>query len=105
MTANQPPHVAEIITFELKDGVSDADYVALSQTSHAYVSYARGFVSRQLSKSQDGRWTDYVIWRSLEDAKAAQAEFMAQEFAPAMVGAINPDTMRMEHQEVLWNPH
>jgi len=27
--------------------------------------------------------------------------FMAQDFAPAMVGAINPETMTMRHQKIL----
>ncbi|PTX56498.1 hypothetical protein C8N43_1157 [Litoreibacter ponti] len=96
--------VAEIVTFRLKDGVSDTDYLALTHPSHAFVSYARGFVTRRLSKGADGTWTDYTIWQSLDDAKAAQADFMAQDFAPAMVGAIDGDTMRMEHQQVLWAP-
>lgn len=104
MSAAQLSQIAEIVTFELKEGVSDADYLALNQNSHAYISYSRGFVSRRLSKSADGRWTDYTVWQSLDDAQAAQAGFMAQEFAPAMVGAINGETLRMEHQQVLWSP-
>lgn len=104
MTATSNAQVAEIVTFCLKEGVSDSDYLALNQTSHAYISYARGFVSRRLSKGADGSWTDYTVWQSMADARAAQAGFMAQDFAPAMVGAINGDTLRMQHQEVLWHP-
>lgn len=104
MSAEQSSQVAEIVTFELNEGVSDADYIALNQKSHAYVSYARGFVSRKLSKSADGRWTDYVVWQNLEDAMAAQAGFMDQDFAPDMIGAINAETLRMEHQNVMWSP-
>ncbi|MEP3345453.1 MAG: hypothetical protein ABJN34_11435 [Litoreibacter sp.] len=104
MSAEHSSQVAEIVTFELNEGVSDADYLALNQNSQAYISYARGYVSRQLTKSPDGRWTDYTIWQNIEDAQAAQAGFMAQDFAPAMIGAINGETLRMEHQDVLWSP-
>jgi len=104
MTQNTQPQIAEIVTFRLFDGVSDAAYLELNKPSHAFISSAKGYVSRQLTKGQDDCWTDYTLWETLGDAQAAQGAFMAQDFAPAMVGAINPETLRMRHQRVLWQP-
>lgn len=104
MTDTTQSRVAEIVTFKLNDGVSDAEYLKLNQPSHAFSSAAKGYVSRQLSKGEDGTWTDYVLWETLEDAKAVQSQFMAQDFAPAMVGAINGETLKMEHQHIMWQP-
>ena len=104
MTNTAQPQVAEIVTFRLNEGVSDAAYLELNQSSHEYLSGVSGFVSRRLSKGPDGSWTDYTVWQHMDAAEAAQAGFMAQDFAPAMVGAIDSDTLRMQHQTVLWHP-
>ena len=101
MTTQTAPQIAEVVTFALNEGVSDADYLALNAPSKDYISSLPGFVSRQLSKSEDGIWTDYTVWRTPEDAQAHMQSFMAQDFAPAMVGAINPETMTMRHQKIL----
>ncbi len=104
MSQSQPTQVAEIVRFKLKPGVTDEAYLADTQPSHAYAGALPGFVSRNLSKSADGEWTDYVIWQTLEDAQAASQGFMAQDFAPAMIGAIDETTMQMSHQPILWQP-
>ena len=107
-TQNQPAPrsglTAEIVTFALQDGVSDDAFLALMAPTAAYASNAPGFVSRQLSKSPDGTWTDYVVWNSLEQAQAAAAGFMEQDFAPAILGALNKETFSMRHQDILWQP-
>ena len=104
MSTQMTQKIAEIVSFKLNEGVSDEDYLALNAPSHAYSSASNGFVSRQLSKGADGQWTDYTIWDSMENAKAAFDGFMAQDFAPAMVGAIDEKSMVMQHQAILWQP-
>ncbi len=101
MTTTPAPQIAEVVTFRLNDGVSDADYLALNEASKDHISALPGFVSRQLSKSDDGVWTDYTLWASAEAAQAHMESFMSQDFAPALVGAINAETMRMRHQKIL----
>lgn len=95
-------NVAEIVTFTLAPNVSDAEFVALSQASEAFVQAAPGFRSRQLSKGADGRWTDYVVWADLAAAQAAAAEFPKQPFAPALMAAIEPGSAEMRHATVVW---
>ncbi|MCY4179444.1 MAG: hypothetical protein OXC60_10420 [Litoreibacter sp.] len=104
MSPSTDMKIAEIVRFKLKPGVSDADYLALTEPSHAYAGGMPGFLSRNLSKGDDGEWTDYVIWENLDSARAASEGFMAQDFAPAMVDAIDKATMRMTHQHILWQP-
>ena len=95
-------HVAEIVTFTLTDGTSPEEYVKLSQASEAFVRSAPGFVHRQLSQGEDGRWTDYVIWTDLNAAQDVAAKFPQQAFAPALMAAIKPDSIQMRHENVLW---
>ena len=58
-----------IITFKLKDGVSEEDFLAASdEIQENYISKCKGFVSRQLMKI-DGMWTDWVTWETMSDAE------------------------------------
>ncbi|WP_171207333.1 MULTISPECIES: hypothetical protein [unclassified Ruegeria] len=96
-------HVAEIVTFTLANGTTPEEFVKLSQSTEAFVRAAPGFTHRQLSQGEDGRWTDYVIWADMKAAKDAAAQFPQQDFAPALMAAIDPETMQMRHENVLWN--
>ena len=96
-------HVAEIVTFSLADGITPEEFVKLSQTSEAFVRAAPGFTHRQLSQGADGRWTDYVIWQDMKAAQDVAAQFPQQDFAPALMAAIQPDSVQMRHENVLWN--
>ncbi|NVO55465.1 hypothetical protein HW561_06655 [Rhodobacteraceae bacterium B1Z28] len=95
--------VAEIVTFTLTDGTTPEAFVKLSQTTETFVRSAPGFTHRQLSQGEDGRWTDYVIWRDMQAAQDAAAQFPQQDFAAALMAAIQTDSVQMRHENVLWN--
>lgn len=95
--------IAEIVTFTLNKGVTPERFVVLSQSSAGFVRAADGFMHRQLSCGQDGRWTDYVIWQDMATAQAAAAAFPEQEFAADLMAAIAPDTVSIRHETVLWD--
>jgi len=94
--------VAEIVSFELAQGVSDAQFIEISQKTKTFVRTSAGFISRNLSKGDDGRWTDYVLWQSMDAALTTAAEFPKQPFAPELMAAIKPDSVTMQHQNLLW---
>lgn len=96
-------HVAEIVTFSLADGITPEAFVKLSQASEAFVRAAPGFTHRQLSLGEDGCWTDYVIWQDMKAAQDVAARFPQQDFAPALMAAIQPDSVQLRHENVLWN--
>ncbi len=95
-------HVAEIVTFTLTAGTTPEEFVKLSETTEAFVRAAPGFTHRQLSQGEDGRWTDYVIWKDMKAAQDVAAKFPQQDFAPALMAAINPDSVQMRHEHILW---
>ena len=94
--------VAEIVTFTLAPGISDPEFVALSQASETFVRATPGFMHRHLSKGADGRWTDYVIWQNMETAQKVATLFPQHGFAPALMAAIAPGSEQMRHEEVHW---
>ncbi|MEW2911728.1 hypothetical protein [Leisingera sp. JC11] len=95
-------HAAEIVTFKLAEGVSPADFTALMQRTEGFVRAQDGFVTRQLSQGEDGKWTDYVVWKDMATAQKVAQEFMQQDFAPEVMAAIAPDSASMRHEEVQW---
>lgn len=95
--------IAEIVTFSLAQGVSSKDFVAISQQSEAFVRAQPGFVRRHLSQGEDGSWTDYVVWADMDTAKRVMEAFPKQDFAPALMAAISPDSVTIRHETVLWS--
>ncbi len=96
-------HVAEIVTFSLANGTTPAEFVKLSQESETFVRSAPGFTHRHLSQGEDGRWTDYVVWTDMKAAKDAAVQFPQQDFCADLMAAINPESIQMRHENVLWN--
>lgn len=94
--------VAEIVIFQLNNDVDEAQFLKDAKATDAVVRAASGFLSRQLSKGEDGRWTDYILWQSLEQARdAAKTVVNDPAFGP-FGSAINFETVVMRHERVLW---
>ncbi|MCE8513694.1 hypothetical protein KBY22_13370 [Ruegeria pomeroyi] len=93
---------AEIVTFALAPGVTEAEFVTLSQETERFVRGLPGFQHRRLSLGADGRWTDYVVWSDAAAATAAAKAFESADCAAALMGAIAPDSVSMRHETVLW---
>lgn len=93
--------VVETSQFKTKPGVSDTQFLAASQEAHdGFLSKCKGFVSRELLKSDDGTWFDIVHFETMEDAQAAMQDFLGQSSTNAFEEAIDPATAQMRHFEV-----
>lgn len=95
-------HVAETVTFQLNAGVSMQEFLDLSYASETFVRSNPGFVSRRLSCGGDGSWTDTVIWKDMETALKVADSFGKQDFAPALMEAISPDSVTIRHETIHW---
>jgi len=70
-----------IMSFKLKDGISEEDFLAASdEIQKHYLSGCQGFISRQLMII-DGVWTDWIIWETMADANNAMHQSMGNESA------------------------
>jgi hypothetical protein len=96
-----PRPVAEIVTFRLAAGVSEAAFLAAAWGTEDFVSRAPGFRGRRLSRAGDGAWTDHVVWASMAEAKAAAETLMADPAAMPFLRAIDPDSIAMRHETIL----
>ncbi|GAA6196242.1 hypothetical protein NBRC116598_16860 [Pseudophaeobacter arcticus] len=95
-------HVAETVTFTLNEGVTPEQFVQLSKASEGFVRANPGFVFRRLSCGSDGSWTDTVIWKDMQTALEVADSFGKQDFAPALMAAIAPDSVTIRHETILW---
>lgn len=95
-----PPNttVIEYVTFALTPGTDEAAFLSAARGTEALVRRQPGFLSRQLSRGEDGRWTDAVVWASLAEAEAAPQAVMADpDFAPFMA-LIDGPSAQMRHE-------
>ncbi len=94
--------VAEIVTFRLAGGVSDAAFLAAARATEAFVRSAPGFRARRLTRGSDGTWTDYVEWSGRAAAEAAAARIMADPGAAPFMAAIDPESVILRHEVLVW---
>lgn len=94
--------VAETVTFTLNKGVTPEEFITLSQASEGFVRANPGFIFRRLSCGSDGSWTDTVIWKDMETALKVAEDFGKQEFVPALMAAIAPDSVSIRHETIHW---
>jgi hypothetical protein len=92
---------AEIVTFRTKDGVADAAYLAAAEKLDPWLKSCPGFITRRLSKSEDGLWTDYLEWTSKDAAMKAGEGFMSQPEALAMMELSIEESFAMRHEPIL----
>lgn len=100
-TTNRP--VLEIVSFRLKPGLSDQDFLALARATEAVVAAQPGFTWRHLMHDEDGLWTDMVNWQNHELATKAAAIVIANPAFSPFGGAIDEQTITMQHLPVLWS--
>ncbi|MBO9444862.1 hypothetical protein [Ruegeria sp. R14_0] len=94
--------IAETVTFKLATDVTKEEFVTIMKRTESFVRNAEGFVFRRLSAGEDGQWTDTVIWTDMDCAQAAATAFPQQDFAPAVMAAIAPDSVTMRHDTIHW---
>lgn len=90
--------VVEMAQFKTKTGVADDEVLAASQEAHdGFLAVHKGFVSRELLKSDNGEWVDIVHWETMEDATAAMQGFLGHASTKKFEDVIDPTTVKMMH--------
>lgn len=86
---------AWIITFKLKEKVTQEEFIAATQQLHDEVlSKAKGFISWEQYLQED-TWTDFVLWESLEDAKKGVYAGQGTEQAKKFYSMLQMNTCKM----------
>ena len=95
--AGQAGNVIEIVTFQLKPGVSPAEFAPVDKAvGRDHVARQPGFISRESAHGADGAWLVIVHWRSVKDADASMASFEKAPAAAPFMAKIVTSTMSMK---------
>ncbi|MDW3222253.1 MAG: hypothetical protein R8G34_05095 [Paracoccaceae bacterium] len=93
--------IAEIVTYRLKDGVTTQDVVKAAQATEPFLGSTGAVVSRSLSRDENGVWTDYILWTSLEAAKATEAQAMQRPEFMFFFAMMAEKTVELRYATVL----
>lgn len=93
--------VAEIVTYRLNEGVSQADHLAAADATRAYLKETGAVISRSLSVDESGLWTDYIVWASHTAAKAAEAQAMQRPEFGVFFAGMDESSAMMRHAPIM----
>ena len=93
--------IIEMVIYTTKDGVDVEQHRQKAAAVAELLAKMPGFVSRNFSKSTDGKWVDLVYWENMQFAKTAAAKFMDIAETQSFIADINEDDMQFLHTEIL----
>jgi hypothetical protein len=93
--------VVEIVSFKLSAGVTEDAFLRAGKTAEDFMKSRKGFVSRRLSRRDDGSYVDHVTWASMDDAKQAMDASMKEASLAPFMQSIDPASMTIEHQALV----
>lgn len=92
--------VIEIATFQLKQGVTPAEFAVVDKAmEREYVARQPGFMSREAAAGPNHEWLVIVHWKSLKDADASMASFEKAEPTRAFMAKLDASTMSMKRYQ------
>lgn len=91
----------EVVTFDVKAGVSKKEASRKLAGLNELVKNYEGFIKRDLSCNEDGKWVDIVYWTSKELALKAASEVASNEKAAEIFAIIDENSVKMNHYEII----
>ena len=91
----------EVVTFSLKEGVSNKEASHKLQALNELVRHFEGFIRRNISFDKDGNWIDVVYWTSKELAVKAADEVAKNQKAAEIFAIIDETSVTMNHYQII----
>ncbi|HEX2195579.1 MAG TPA: hypothetical protein VHJ76_01530 [Actinomycetota bacterium] len=89
--------VVELAIFKTTEGVTREQLLDTVDAVSEWAKRQPGFLSRDLTCSEDGTWIDVVWWESLDAAHAAAEAAMTSESCAPMFALIDLEDTQMIH--------
>ena len=87
----------ELVLFKINGNYSDEAILAAAAKLNDFIEDQPGFISRTLSKAEDGIWNDLVLWKDLASAQKAGEKVMNEPCAGEFFSMIDESTMQFLH--------
>jgi len=91
----------EVVTFNLKEGVSKEEGSKKLATLNDLVRTFDGFIKRSISCNEQGKWVDIVYWTSKELAPDAAKSVAENPTAMEAFQVIDENSIQMNHYEII----
>jgi len=92
-------HVLEVVVFKLNEGADEANFLEDAQATFDLLEGYDGFISRELTKTEDGTWIDVVTWANMDVAMQAAEAIMGEAVGQKFGSHINFESTQMMHTE------
>ena len=91
----------EVVTFELKDGISKEEASSRLKALNELIKDFDGFIKRSISCNEEGKWVDIVYWTSKELAMKAASEVSKNGRASKLFEIIDEKSIQMNHYQIM----
>jgi hypothetical protein len=98
------PIAIEVAPFTIADGIDEAQLVEASEMlEREFLSRQPGYLGRSLSRLDERRWADVVLWRDADAARAAMAHVMESPVCRRYFACmVNEDVAGADHGVTLY---
>lgn len=93
--------IAEIVTYTARDGIRDKDLLRTAQKTETFLRSTGAVLSRSLSRDDTGLWTDYILWTSLDAARATEEQAMERPEFAAFFAMMAEGSAQLRYAQVL----
>jgi hypothetical protein len=88
----------DIIIYTLADGVTEEHLLRVaSEITKSWMSKQEGFISWEIHSNNNGNYTDIVIWRDKDAARAAEAKMMNVPNSSAWFACYDKSTIKSKN--------
>lgn len=101
MEKDSNPSVIEVVTFRVKEGISSTKANQQLLDLGNVISSFPGYISRTLSKSENGEWIDVVYWQDLTSALNAAKSAEQNSDALEVFAIIDETSLRINHYQII----
>ncbi|MEV8565887.1 hypothetical protein AB0436_09965 [Streptomyces sp. NPDC051322] len=85
----------ETVRFKLRDSVDPAEFAVLDRKMESdYMAVRDGFVSREVTRSDEGEYLVIVHWASPEQADATMGAFFGAPETQGFLASVDPSTVQ-----------
>jgi len=89
--------IVEVVIWKTKSNFTEEETLYKAKAVNKFVENQKGFISRNLSKNEQGEWLDLVYWNSIEDAQAAAKLAQSSEICQPFFDTIDMSSMKFYH--------
>ena len=93
--------VIETVIYQTTPGVSGSEHIKKAAAISPILAKLPGFVSRQFSKTADGKWIDIIYWKNLTSAEKAAEEVKSIPECQVFFADMDEKTMQFMHSTIV----